>query len=256
MALQIGSTLREAGSQLVGRTGAILLVTYLVLLMGFQAAFNTLFAVLYARWGFEDVAATLPLTLDVPLSVAGVGVLLGMVLALYHSVVATRTFVAGARDSFPAGALTRNVPLALLNLAVGGLVYGAVVFLGTLLFVLPGIVAYVALLFLLPYVAVEDRNFVDALRSSYRLSRGHWVRLFALVFLLVATSSLLGGVAGLVGSLLLPRGVAQLVIVLVQTPVSLFVAAAIAVAFRQLRDEAAGESPVSPRNAETPSTPD
>ncbi|WP_254273320.1 hypothetical protein [Haloarcula marina] len=236
MSLQIGAALRDAGLQLVSRTGAILFALYLVLMLGIQSAMNTVFAVVYTRMGFEEVTAALPFVLDVPLSVAGALVAVGAILGSYLSLVATRTFVADARDDFPTGAFTRNVPLALVNLFVGGFVYSALVFVGSLLLVVPGIIAYIAFLFMVPYVAVEDRNFVDALRSSYGLSKGNWLALFGLMVLLVAVFGFVGAVAGVLGTLLLPQGLSQLAITVLQAPASLFSLAVIAAAFRQLRD--------------------
>lgn len=243
MALQIGAALRDAGARLVSRTGAILLGTYLLLLLGLQSMLNSLLATAYARMGLGAAVEALPLVVDVPVAVAGGGVLLATLLATYHSIVSTRTFVADARDRFPGDALTRNVPLAILNVVVGGLVYGLLVFLGSLLLLVPGIVAYVAFLFLVPYVAVEDRNFVDALGASYRLGRGNWLQLFVLVLVAVGGASVVGAVVGFAGSLLLPPAAAQLAIVLVQAPVSLYTLALIAVAFDQLRDPTDGDHP-------------
>jgi hypothetical protein len=254
MSLQIGAALRTGGRQLFSRTGAILLASYLVLLAGFLAVSNTLIAALYRQIGLTEVATVLPLTLGIPLPVAASAYLAGIVLTTYHSVVTVRTFVAGARDSFPAGAFTRNVPLAMANIFVGGIVYGLVVAVGSVALVVPGVVAYVAFIFMLPYIAVEDRNFVDALRSSYRLSKGHWLLLFALVVIVVSAASLVGGVVGLLAALLLPPIVAQSGIVLVQAPASLYTLAVMAAAFNQLRERERDPAGATPA-AETPSTP-
>ncbi|WP_276270694.1 hypothetical protein [Haloarcula litorea] len=243
MALQIGAALRDAGSRLVSRTGAILLGTYLLLLLGLQSMLNSLLATVYARMGLGAAVEALPLVVDVPVAVAGGGVLLAILLTTYHSIVSTRTFVADARDRFPGDALTRNVPLAILNVFVGGFVYGLLVFLGSLLLLVPGLIAYVAFLFLVPYVAVEDRNFVDALGASYRLGKGNWLQLFVLVLVAVGGASVVGAVVGVVGSLLLPPAAAQLAIIVVQPPVALYTLALIAVAFDQLRDATDGDRP-------------
>ena len=256
MSLQLGSALRSGATSLLSRTGAILLGSYVVLMAMLGTVSNSLIVGLYRQAGLAEVADAVPLLLDVSVPVAAGLYLLGVVLASYHSLVSVRTFVAGATDAFPDGALTRNVPLALVNLFVGGLVYGLLVFLGTVALVVPGIIAYVAFLFMVPYVAVEDRNFVDALRSSYRLSKGNWLLLFVLVVILVSISAAIGGVAGVVFALVLPPLANQFAIVFLQAPASLYVLAVIAAAFNQLRDAdgdtgSAGAAP----NAETPSTP-
>jgi hypothetical protein len=254
MSLQIGPALRAGATQLCSRTGAILLAGYLVLMAAFLTASNTLVAALYRQIGLSEGATALPLVLDIPPSVAAGAYLAGIVAAAYHSLVAVRTFVAGARGSFPAGAFTRNVPLGMANVLVGGIAYGLLVAIGSVALVVPGVVAYVAFVFMLPYVAVEDRNFVGALRGSYRLSKGHWLLLFVLVVIVVSMASLLGGVAGLLSALLLPPMLAQLAIVVVQAPASLYTLAVVAAAFNQLRDDEADPSGATPA-AQTPSTP-
>jgi len=253
MALQISSALSEAGHRLVSRTGAILLGAFLVLMIGFQSMLNTLIAVVYADMGFEEISSALPLVLDLPLSVAGAGVALGTILSAYLSIVAFRTFIAGARDSFPDDAFTRNVPLAMVNLAVGGFVYGLLVFVGSLLLLVPGIFAYVVFIFMAPYIIDEDRNFVSALKASYRLTEGERLPLFGLLVIVVAGAGLVGGVVGFVGALALPGAFSQLLTVLIQIPVSLYVTAVMAVAFQQLRDDD-GTAPSSPSGVDTPST--
>ncbi|WP_324663581.1 hypothetical protein [Haloarcula sediminis] len=255
MSLQISSALRSGGEKLLSRTGAILLAAYTVLMASLLPLSNTMVVRLYERAGLTEATEAMPLVLDVPLSVAVGGYLVGTLAGGYLSIVAIRTFVAGDGGQFPPGAFTRNVPLALANAVVGGLVYSLLIGLGTIALVVPGIIAYVAFLFMLPYVAVEDRNFVDALRSSYRLSKGHWLVLFVLVVIVVSVAGLLGGVGGLVSSLLLPPVVGQLALAVLTAPGSLFSLAVIAAAFEQLReaepDDPAGAAPT----AETPSTP-
>jgi uncharacterized membrane protein len=221
---------------------------------GLLAIGNTIIAALYRQAGLPELAETLPLVFDVPLALAAGGYLLALVVASYHSLVATRTFVAGARERFPDGAFTRNVPLGLANILIGGVVYSALVGLGTLALLVPGLVAYVAFLFMLPYIAAEDRNFVDALQSSYRLSKGNWLLLFALVVIVVSMAGLLGAVGGVVSVLLLPPTVGQLAIVAVQAPVSVYVLAVIAAAFNQLRADGDGPGGPAP-DAEPPSAP-
>jgi len=253
MSLQLGRALSEGATQLVSRTGAMLLGTYAVLIGTILPLSNTMFVRLYERAGLTTAAEALPLALDVSLSVAVAGYLGVALASTYVSVVAIRTFVAGARESFPDGAFTRNVPLAIVNVVVGGVAYSVLVTLGTLALVVPGIIAYVAFVFMVPYIAVEDRNFVAALRESYRLSKGHWLLLFALVVIVVAAASVVGGVGGLAAALLLPPAAGQLALVLVQAPVSVYVLAVIAAAFNQLRGDA--EPSESTPNADTPSTP-
>jgi hypothetical protein len=253
MALQISSALEEAGYRLFSRTGAILLGAFFALMIGLQALFNTIMAITLTRLGLGEATAALPLTLDIPLSVAGAGVAVGSVVSLYLTIVSFRTFVAGARDSFPDGAFTRNVPLAMVNVFVGGIVYGLLVFIGSLLLVIPGIFAYVVFIFMMPYVIVDDRNFVAALKESYQLTEGDRLALFGLLFIVIAAAALVGGIVRLVGALALPQSATQLPTVVIQPLVSLYSTAVIAVAFEQLRS-ADGTPPSAPSEDDTPTS--
>jgi len=253
MSLQIGPVLRSAGAQLLSRTGAILLSAYIALTAALLPLSNTMIVRIYERVGLSEATGAIPLVLELPLSVAVGGYLLALLVGSYLSVVAVRTFVTGDRGQFPSGVFTRNVPLAIANVLAGGLVYGLVVAVGSVLFVIPGLIAYIAFLFMLPYVAVEDRNFVDALRSSFRLSRGNWLMLGMLLLVVFGFAGVVGVVGGLVSGLLLPPALGQLAIAFIQSPVSLFSLAVIAAAFDQLRGASDDESGPTTA-AETPST--
>ncbi|RDZ91371.1 hypothetical protein DEQ92_22740, partial [Haloferax sp. Atlit-6N] len=120
----------------------------------------------------------------------------------YMALVATRILVGGYERTIPNDLLTRNIPLAIVNLFVGGIVYSALVVIGSIL-VIPGIIAYLAFVFMTVYIAVEDENFVAALGDSWSLTRGNWLRLF----LLFVVIGVIGGVLGVlfsIGSMLSP----------------------------------------------------
>ncbi|MDS0260774.1 hypothetical protein NDI56_15305 [Haloarcula sp. S1CR25-12] len=256
MSLQIGPALRSGADNLFSRTGAILLAAYIAVTAALLPLSNTMLARLYEDAGLTAATDAIPLVLDVPLAVAAGGYLVGALAGAYLSIVAMRTFVAGTGAAFPDGALSRNVPLAMANAVAGGIVYSLLIFLGSVALVVPGIIAYVAFLFMLPYVAVEDRNFVDALRSSYRLSKGNWLSLFVLVLIVVSVAGFLGGVGGLFSALLLPPAAGQLALVVVTSPLSLLSLAVVAAAFDQLREAAdSDDRSGSTSAAETPSTP-
>jgi len=254
MSLQLGPALRSGAGTVASRTGAILLGAYVALTVALLPLSNTMIVRLYERIGLTEATGAIPLVLDVPLSVAVGGYLVGILVGSYLAIVAIRTFVSGDGSAFPEGAFTRNVPLAIANVVVGGLVYGLLMAVGFALLVVPGLLVYIAFLFMLPYVACEDRNFVDALRSSYRLSRGNWLMLGVLVLVVFGVAGVVGVVGGFLSGLLLPPALGQLSTAFVQSPVSLFSLAVIAAAFEQLRDEgddATGSEPTS-ASSQTP----
>jgi hypothetical protein len=242
MSLQLGAALREGIERFTCRTGALLLAAYAAFMAALIPISNTMIGRIYANIGLSEVADELPLVLDIPLPVAVGAYFVGLLAGTYLSLVSIRTFVAAVDDSFPDGALTRNIPLAMINVLVGGIVYMLLVAIGSVLFIIPGVIAYLAFLFMLPYIAVEDRNFIDALQASYRLSKGNWLLLFALLVIVTGVGGLLGAIGSIVFSIALGPSLGQISIVIVQAPVTLYLFAVLASAFRQLRDGAgAGE---------------
>ncbi|MFC7212812.1 hypothetical protein ACFQO4_01795 [Saliphagus sp. GCM10025334] len=87
---------------------------------------------------------------------------------------------------------------ATLSAVVAAFGGSLVVGLGLALFVLPGLVAATALAFTHPYLATERVGPIDAARRSVELTRGSWLRVFALLVVILLsflTVSSLGAVA-------------------------------------------------------------
>jgi hypothetical protein len=140
----------------------------------------------------------------VPSSGAAFG--LSLLLGLASAVVvigALRVFVTG--EELSEASFTRNLPLALVNYVLGGIVYAVVVTIGLALLVLPGIFLMVVLGFWTVYVAVEDRSFPSAFGDSWRLTEGNRLRLFglglAVVVVGIAVSIPFALVSGAIGVL-------------------------------------------------------
>lgn len=96
-------------------------------------------------------------------------------------------------------------------LARGGVVVGSVavatvlVFVGLLLFIVPGIWLIVTFLPLLAVVLDGEQGILESLRSTFALVRGHWLSVFGLVLILGAINiglGVVGTVPGAVGFLL------------------------------------------------------
>jgi hypothetical protein len=243
MSLQLGAALKRGATQLVSRSGAVIVLAYAATMLVYQLSFNTLLQP--ALSGLTPPGVEAPstglVTLPVPGAVAGGLLALSLLVVAVVGVVAVRTFVARERDHIPRRFLTERLPFVVVNLLVGGVVFGLVVLLGTVLLVVPGIVAYLGLLFMVQFVAVENVNFVTAMRRSWRLTRGNWLRLFVLLAVLVATVFVLTfavnvGVGLALGSAGAGAGVAGLVVAMVNVLTTLYLLAVLSDAFVQLRD--------------------
>jgi hypothetical protein len=241
MSLSLGRTLRESVDRFASRAGLLLVAAYLLLMIPYQLSINGLFEALLFRIGVPD--AQVGLTYPAPTPVYGVAIVVLLLLTSALSVVAVRTFVAGETGRIPREFYTRRMLWTTGNLIVGGLAFGLIVFLGTLALVLPGIVAYVGLVFMTMYVAAEDENFVVALKHSWQLARTDFLTVGLLVLVLVLGAGVFGGVVGtLVGFAAVaagvPQGVINLLTIVVVAPVSLFGLALLSTAFDHLRSAA------------------
>lgn len=244
MSLQLGPALKRGATQLLSRSGAVILAAYAVTMLVYQLSFNTLLEPVLTRLtppGADPTAATAGLvTLPVPGAVAGALVAVALLAAAVVGVVAVRTFVARERDRIPRRFLTDRMPFVVANLLVGGVAFGVVVLVGTVLLVVPGVVAYVGLLFMTQFVAVEKVNFVTAMRRSWRLTKGSRIRLFVLVLVLLAGIFAVTFVANFgLGLAVGASGVggAGFGVALVNVVTSLYLLAVLSDAFVQLRDE-------------------
>jgi hypothetical protein len=181
MAFDLGAVLRSAAVRTL-RTSGLLFVGALFAL----GTVNTAVASSIDVPSPGPVASpTYQLPFEVPLSVAGAVTILVGLLTLYVTMVAIRTFARKETGSIPSVVFTRNALPAYANFVVGGFVFATAVFVGMLLFLLPGLFVFATLGFWAVYVAVEDEDFVTGLQDSWLLTDGHRLQLFALVLSLI-----------------------------------------------------------------------
>jgi len=114
-------------------------------------------------------------------------------------IVAVRVFVSSETESIPADLVTRNLLPAVLNGVVGGIVVGLLITAGLVFLIVPGIFIAIAFLFLRQEIAVEDKNFIDAMSGSWGLTSGNRLELFGLVVFLAVLGIAVSFVLGLLG---------------------------------------------------------
>jgi hypothetical protein len=186
----------------------------------------------------DSLAEMLPLAELTGLSLAE---LLGLALILAFvaetiRIVTVRVFVRSDTESIPRELVTRNLPLAVLNGFVGGIVAGVLIGIASLFLLLPGIFVAISFLFFRQEVATADKNFIEALSGSWALTSGNRIELFVLVLILVVIAPIVSLVIGLLGSstpvALLNTAVTSVVLV--------YTVAVVSRAYDQLRSERAG----------------
>ena len=183
----------------------------------------------------ETARETSPLALGIPLSAAAGGLLVLALVAEAVSVVAVRAFAAEETEGVAHEQLLDGLGLATLNGFVGGIVVWGLVLVGSVFLLVPGLFFAVAFYFFRQEVALEDANFVDALASSWRLTRGERLNVFALGLLVVVVSALNLVVSGGLGTV--SALAATLVSAALGGLISAFGAAVVTRGYLQLRDE-------------------
>lgn len=166
---------------------------------------------------------------------SGIAAAFGL-LSLITTVGALRIFLGEETERLPSEAFTRRIGVVLLNLVVGGLVFGLVVSVGLFLLIVPGVFLLVSLAFWSVAVVHEDANFVDGLRRSWELTGGHRLRIFLVGLVVVVVSVLVGAVFGVLdlvlGGVARPAGI--VVGQLGGAVTSVFGVAVLAATYRQL----------------------
>lgn len=163
------------------------------------------------------------------------------------TIAAIRLFVGDDRDRVEQALFTRNSGWAGVNYVVGGVVFGVVVGIGFVLLVVPGVFLLVSLIFWAVVVAVDDENFVEAMRRSWRLVAGHRWSLLGLGFVVAVIGLVVSAVFSGFG--LLVRGVTGLLVAQAGAALTTtFTAATLATAYRQLLAREA-EGPAEPAEA-------
>ncbi|MFB6109921.1 MAG: hypothetical protein ABEJ60_03480 [Halodesulfurarchaeum sp.] len=239
MTLRIPSTLVGGVRRIGTRNGLRLLGMYVVVGTIWQLTLYTAVAKAVLSSAAPIGSLGLP-TVPLPLTVAAVGAILSLLVLQYVTVVAIRTLTAGHSRSIPRDFFTRRIGFVIVNSIAASLLFGVLVFVGSILFVIPGILAYLAFLFVLFYVAVEDEHVVAGFVDSWRLTRGHWIRLFVLTVVVFVGIGLVSGSLS-AGVMLVSRAAARpslgtLLSGIVTLPFSLLALAILADAFDRLRD--------------------
>lgn len=165
MALAVSRALRHGFERTVTRNGLILVAALLAITVLFVGVPTVLFP---------------PVERFSNLFAVGFTSFFGFVAAMAVAVIAIRVFVSDERQQVPRTFMRDRLGYAAANLFIGFLVTAVIFGLGFIL-IIPGIYLFVSLMLWHVYVAVEDKDFFDALRMSWQTTAGHKWRLFALV---------------------------------------------------------------------------
>lgn len=187
MALDVGEALRDGFDRGTERNALLLMVVVGVVSLASTALLQTATpeAVEFLNQVAREEGTTPPFPeepstpLMLPISPHLAALLLAIVAVISQSLilVAIRTFVSDERAAVPRELATRRIGWVTLNAVVGGLIVWALILLGLVFLVVPGIFVAVSLFFFEQEVAVEDSNLVEAIQDSWALSKGDRVEI-------------------------------------------------------------------------------
>lgn len=197
----------------------------------------------------DELAGTQPLALPIPLVIAAPLALLTPFIGEALRIVAVRTLVSEHTETIPGEFVRENIAWAVANGFVGGIVVSFIVFIGGIIGLVglliggPIVAAFLAIsfFFVRQEIAVENKNFVDALTDSWQLTSGHRIGLFALA-LAIWIVSLVASIPGFALAAVATTGTLAVVVttavsVVVSAITTVFGIAVAARAYDQLRAE-------------------
>lgn len=177
MTIDIGAAIEDGLKRVWSKDAGILAGLFFVVGLLSQVGADTLLEGLAPTIGPVDQT---PLAIGSSIGVGGFIGVLAAVLSLALAAVTMRTLVSKAGDSIPEEYYRRNMLYVVVNLLVGGIVFGVAVVAGLFLLIIPGLFILTALYFYTFEIAVNDKNFIEAMKSSWNLTAGNRLRLFAL----------------------------------------------------------------------------
>jgi hypothetical protein len=203
MSLDVARALKEGLDRLTSRNGVLFVgIFVLVSLLGNVAldsatlALEALSGELATETGQPQPdplpEAATPLGFSLPGSVITLLVLIWLLAWAAMSVVAVRVMATDHTEKIPDDLLSRRLTLATVNEIFARIVVLTLIGIGFIAFVVPGVFLAICFYFVRPLIAIEDRNAIDAMAESWRLSKGDR---FAVLVLLIGAVVIYGAIS-------------------------------------------------------------
>jgi hypothetical protein len=204
MSLQISSALRDGFERTVSVNGLLLMGAFLLFGAGnLIVTQSTSLAIQESLQQFSVQSVQQPgmtgfgatesaFAVALPLPVVLILTLLTVFVAEGLRIVGIRMFAPNETLSPAAQSVQDGLPLAVLNGVVGGIIATVLTVLGLVLFVLPGVFIALSFFFVRQEIALENKNFIEALQDGWVMTRGERLELFGLgviIFLISLVSN-------------------------------------------------------------------
>ena len=278
MGIDIGQAFREGASRTAAKNGLVLAAVFAgialltivlfqsLLVAGFESALSAFQSASPADLGLEqaeydetvaefetalqEVRSTAPLALGVSAGLAAGGLLFVVLASETVSIVAVRVFAAEDSNAVSSDVITENILLATLNGFVGAIVVWGLILLGSLFFLLPGIILAVLFYFLRQEIALKGKNFVQAMADSWRLTKGNRLEVFLVGAALVIISRLEEASSAAIG--ILSTTVGTVIAAIIGGLLAAFGAAVATRAYVQIDEDTETEAQVEQEEPEDP----
>lgn len=266
MSVDIGEIVSTGFKRTFKRNGLILAGLMLVISLFNTVVNQSLFSQIPSLAN-EAGQMAYPLAINMPIPVAGLLQLIGVIISTVVGIGAVRTLVSLETRKLPRSNFTENILMPLLNLLIGGIVYGVTLLAALAIPSIPGyglilaginivgiilaIIGFIAgfglMLYLMTalfywniFIIVEDQNFMKAFNSSWEATEDKRLKLFIAGFLVVLISAIIGFTFSIPGAIIsLTTGVRSIPILLNLIPsafTGIFALAAVAEAYRQITE--------------------
>lgn len=220
MTMEVAVALRRGVDYTVSRTGSAFMAVFLLL--------DFLFA------GVPSILVDTTAAVS-NLFATSMAALIGLILSMTVTVVAFRMFaaydLAGPENRYD----TRRIGAATVNMVVGALVAAILIGIGFIL-IIPGLFLLVSLLFWPAFVAIEDQDFMDAFRHSWRMTAGHRWRVLLLALGILLVLVMIGAVTALFTFVTPGRLVPAFIVSAANAFTTVFSIAAVTDAYTQLAE--------------------
>lgn len=137
-----------------------------------------------------------PLATGLSSPVAGAVLLIAGLGSTAVTIGAVRAFIEERTEGLSADLFTERFAWTLLNLLVGGIVFGLAVGIGMVALVIPGIFLFTVLYLWNFYVIDRGENFIEAMKSSWNVTEGNRLRLLILIVIVLVGTGLFSTAAG------------------------------------------------------------
>lgn len=191
MTLDVSQALREGLQRTATRAGATLAGAFLLIAVVGNVGIDSATVSLYELAVELDPGAVdqplPPEATPFALPLSGSMILLVLLVWLLAwtaiGVIAVRVMAAEPDDDHgqTADGLSRRLAAATANELIARIMISILLVIGFLLLVIPGVLLAIGLYLVRPLIAVEDRNFADAMVESWRRTRGNRFEVFVLL---------------------------------------------------------------------------